>query len=80
MGSFPHCPLRGLTPSSPGELSSLVPLQLAASETLDSAALSFLLNRALEEKGKEEERRKREEELRKEEEVDVPESVDKTCC
>ena len=42
---------------------SLAAPQLAANETLDSAALSFLLNRALEEKEKEEEERvKREEE------------------
>ena len=42
---------------------SLAAPQLAANETLDSAALSFFLNRALEEKEKEEEERvKREEE------------------
>ena len=66
MESFPHCPLRGLRPPSPsGVLPSLATPQLAANETLDSAALSFLLNRALEEKEKEEEeeeRVKREEE------------------
>ena len=64
MESFPHCPLRGLRPHSPsGEVPSLATPQLAANETLYSAALSFLLNRALEEKEKEEEeRRKREEE------------------
>ena len=64
MESFPHCPLRGLRPPSPsGELPSLATPLLAANETLDSAALSFLLNRALEEKEKEEEERvKREEE------------------
>ena len=44
--------------------------QLAANETLDSAALSFLLNRALEEKEKEEEERvKREEEQVKRQEA-----------
>ena len=50
--------------------------QLGADEALDSAALSFLLNHALEENEKEEEkeRRKREEELRKED--DVPVSVE----
>ena len=63
--SFPHCPLRGLRPPSPsGELPSLATPQLAANETLDSAAVSILLIRALEEK-KEEERKKREEEQRK---------------
>ena len=64
MESFPHCPLRGLRPPSPsGVLPSLATPQLAANETLGSAALSFLLNRALEEKEKEEEERvKREEE------------------
>ena len=65
MESFPHCPLRGLRPPSPsGVLPSLATPQLAANETLDSAALTFLLNRALEEKKEEEERKKREEEQR----------------
>ena len=50
--------------------------QVGADEALDSDALSFLLNHALEENEKEEEkeRRKREEELRKKE--DVPVSVE----
>ena len=48
-GELPALP----TPS--GELPSLATPQLAANETLDSAAMSFLLNRALEEKEKEEE-------------------------
>ena len=66
MESFPHCPLRGLrNPSPSGELPSLATPQFAANETLDSAALTFLLNRALEEKKEEEERKKREEEQRK---------------
>ena len=65
MESFPHCPLRGLRPPSPsGELPSLATPQLAANETLDSAALTFLLTRALEEKKEEEDRKKREEEQR----------------
>ena len=70
MESFPHCPLRGLRPPSPsGVLPSLATPQLAANETLDSAALSFFLNRALEEKEKEEEERvKREEEQAKRQE------------
>ena len=64
MESFPNCLVRGLRlPSPSGELPTLATPQLAANETLDSAALSFLLNRALGEKEKEEEeRRKREEE------------------
>ena len=57
MESYPHCPLRGLRPR---ELPSLATPQLAANETLDSAALSFLLNRAFEE---EEEQKKAKEAL-----------------
>ena len=60
MESFPPCPLWGLRPPSPsGELPSLAPPQLAANETLDFAALSFLLNRDLEEKEEEEEEEER---------------------
>ena len=56
MESFPRCPLRGLRrPSPSGELPSLAHPQLAYNGTLDSAAPSFLLNRALQQKAKGEE-------------------------
>ena len=50
--------LRGTSLGAP----SLAAPQLAANETLDSSALSFLLNLALEEKEKEEEERRKKEE------------------
>ena len=66
--------MRGTSLAAP----SLAAPQLAANDSLDSAALSFLLNRALEEKEKEEEERtKREEEqVKRQEEAEESEFLD----
>ena len=75
-GELPGLPASRAEASPSGELPSLALPQFAANETLDSAALSFLLNRALKVKVKEEEgeRRKSEEEamvMKREEKKEV---------